>query len=110
MKRTFATIALLASTLSASAQGIPQMIGNDPLAIQIRMKVAEQDFGIKSVVGVGEKNVAVPLTMAAAMTTPAETLKTAAPLKARKRKVSKEGPSRNALHQLRKVAAKKAAL
>ena len=112
------TAAMMMLALGAGAEGLPQMLGNDPLSRQILTKTAQENGGVTAAVRVGSGQVialqiadvssapfAAPLATAAsspsAALKPAEGL-TQKPVKAKNRKSIKR-----AVEQLHRAAAAK---
>lgn len=120
MKNAILTAALMITALSAGAEGLPQILGSDPLSRQILTKTAQENGGVTAAVRVGsgqaiELKLADPSSQSAAPLAPAATspvlaLQPAAGLAAKPAaKAKKEKAPRRAVDQLKHVAAKKAA-
>ncbi|MFI5346721.1 MAG: hypothetical protein ACHQ51_10140 [Elusimicrobiota bacterium] len=119
MKNAILTAAMMMLALGAGAEGMPQMLGSDPLSRQILTKTAQENGGVTAAVRVGSGQVialqiadvssapfAAPL--AAAASAPAVGLKPAEGLAQKPVKAEKaKKPVKHAVDQLRHAAAAK---
>jgi hypothetical protein len=114
MKNVILTAALLMTALRAGAEGMPQMLGSDPLSRQILTKTAQENGGVTAAVRVGsgqaielklpEVTAAAPVAqLAPAASAPALYLQTAIPVQ-KPVKAKKAKPARRAIDQLKRAA------
>ena len=119
MKNAILTAAMMMMALGARAEGLPQMLGSDPLSRQILSKTAQENGGVTAAVRVGSGQVialqigdvsAAPATatLAAPATSPAAALKTAEGLKPKAAKAAKtKKPVKRAVDQLKHMSSAK---
>ncbi len=117
MKNAILTAALMLTALGAGAEGMPQMLGSDPLTRQILMKTAQENGGVTAAVRVGsgqaielklaDVSSASAAPLAPAALSPVLDLKSAIPA-AKPAKASKKAksrrPARRAIDQLKRAA------
>lgn len=97
------TAGLVLAALSASAEGLPQAIGSDPLTKQILSKAAQENGGVTAVVRLGTgQSVELKVLEAAALAP----LKPAEGLAEKAEKPKAKKPSRAAVAQLKHVSSK----
>jgi hypothetical protein len=97
MKNALLTAAMMMLALGAGAEGMPQMLGSDPLSRQILSKTAQENGGVTAAVRVGSgqvislqlADVTATAPLAVAATNPAAALKTADGLKPKAAKTAK---------------------
>lgn len=108
--------ALMLTALGARAEGMPQMMGTDPLSRQILTKTAQVNGGVTAAVRVGSGQVielkladvsSAPLgaALAPAAASPAAALKPAGELAPKPAKVKARKPAHRAIEQLKRAAA-----
>lgn len=112
------TAAMMMLALGAGAEGMPQMLGSDPLSRQILSKTAQANGGVTAAVRVGSGQVialqladasavAPAAALAAPATSPAAALKPAEGLKPKAAKAKSKKPSRRAADQLKRASSAK---
>lgn len=118
MKNTALSVCLMLAAAAASAEGLPQAIGNDALTRQILMKAVQENGGVTAAVrlATGQSielklaDVSSPLAGAAALAPAAKsaalTLSPAQGLQVKTEKTKTKKPSRSAAAQLKHVASK----
>jgi hypothetical protein len=117
MKAWILSSALLLSALGARAEGMPQILGTDPLTRQILAKTAQENGGVTAAVRVGSGQVIVlklpdatalpPAALAPAAASPALALKPAAGLAPKAAKAPARKSARRAVEQLKRVSVEK---
>lgn len=118
MKNAILTAAMMMLALGAGAEGMPQILGSDPLSRQILAKTAQANGGVTAAVRVASGQVialqiadissapyAAPLAPAAV--SPDAALKTAEGLTAKAEKPKAKKPVKRAVEQLHRAAASK---
>ena len=111
------TAGLMLAAIAASAEGLPQAIGNDPLTRQILTRAAQENGGVTAAVRLGTgqaielKLADISSAPAAALLAPAAkspllTISPAEGLVAKAEKPKAKKPSRAAVAQLKHVASK----
>ena len=114
MKNAVLTAALILTALGAMAEGLPQMLGSDPLSIQILTKTAQENGGVTAAVRVGSgqaielklSDLSFPAAqLAPAAASPVLNLKPAAGLTRKSAKTKTRKPARRAVDQLKRAAA-----
>jgi len=119
MKKLLSAALVMMAAIAASAEGLPQAIGNDPLTRQILSKAAQENGGVTAAVRLGTGQTielefadvsAAPLsaaTLAPAAESPLIALEPAAGIAAKaSAKPKAKKPSRKAAVQLKDVSAK----
>lgn len=115
MKNAILTAAMMMLALGAGAEGMPQILGSDPLSRQILTKTAQANGGITAAVRVASGQVialqlaevsSAPFAarLAPAAASPDEGLKTAAGLAPKARKAKAKKPVKRADEQLKRVS------
>lgn len=120
MKNAILTAAMMMLALGAGAEGMPQMLGSDPLSRQILTKTAQENGGVTAAVRVASGQVialqiadvsSAPFAarLAAPAASPAAALKPAEGLAAKpeKAKAKTKRPAKRAVEQLHRAAAAK---
>lgn len=119
MKNAILTAAMMMLALGAGAEGMPQMLGSDPLSRQILTKTAQENGGVTAAVRVASGQVialqiadvsSAPFAarLAAPAASPAAALKPAEGLAEKPAKAKKtKKPVKRAVEQLRRAAAAK---